>query len=307
MLKLIFSRFLQGIFVLLAISLLVFVLLAMAGGDALSALRDNPQISAETLARLERVYGLDRPLPVRYASWLADLLRGNLGQSIYFQTPVWSIIWPRLLRTAALALLALTFAWTVALTLGLAAAQRRGDWMDRLCNWVIMAGSSTPRLVLALLALALLSRVSWVQSHHFSDGNWVLRLLPPAFILSVPLMALFLAQTRTAIITALNKEFVRTARAKGLPERSLLWRHVLRPALNPLITLFGYSLGGLLSGSVIVEKVMNWPGLGQLSATAVQSRDLPLLMGVVLVASAATLTGNLLADVLLRLNDPRLR
>lgn len=306
MLKLILYRFLQGVFVLLVISLLVFVLLAAAGGDAVSALQDNPQVSEDTIARLRRVYGLDRPLMIRYASWLVELSRGSLGQSIHFHTPVWSVIWPRLLRTMALAVVALTIAWLIALVLGIMAARRSGAWIDRLCGAIILLAASAPRLVLALLALVFVTRTTLFQA-SFSDGPWLARLLPPAFILSVPLIALFLAQTRAAVGAALGEEFVRAARAKGLPESAVLLRHALRPALNPLITIFGYSLGGLMSGSVVVEKVMNWPGLGQLSVMAVQSRDTPLLMGIALVAAAATLAGNLAADLLLRMNDPRLR
>lgn len=315
MLKLIFSRLSQGIFVLLIISLLVFALLAASGGDAVSALQNNPQISEETVATLRHIYGLDRPLVIRYANWLAELARGNLGQSIYFQTPVWRIIRPRLLGTVELAVAALVISLLIALTLGIAAARRSNSWADRLCSLIVLLTSSTPRLALALITLAFIARTS-VFNHSFSaadsalglrDGIWFLRILPPACILSVPLIALFLAQTRTAIAGTLGEDFVRTARAKGLPERIVLLRHTLRPALNPLITTFGYSLGGLISGSVIVEKVMDWPGLGQLSVIAVQSRDVPLLMGVVLVASATVLAGNLLADILMRLNDPRLR
>jgi peptide/nickel transport system permease protein len=302
MLKLILSRLLQGVFVLLVISLLVFALLAAAGGDAVSALRDNPQVSEETIAALRRVYGLDRPLMTRYANWLTELARGSLGQSIYFQAPVWSVIWPRLLRTMALAAVAMAIACLISLSLGLAAARRSGSLIDRLCGAIILLAASTPRLVLSLFILALIARTAL-----FGDAMWLLRILPPAFILSFPLIALLLAQTRAAVGAALGEEFARTARAKGLPERAILLRHALRPALNPLITIFGYSLGGLMSGSVIVEKVMGWPGLGQLSVTAVQSRDAPLLLGVVLVASAAVLAGNLVADILLRLNDPRLR
>jgi peptide/nickel transport system permease protein len=129
----------------------------------------------------------------------------------------------------------------------------------------------------------------------------------PALVLSVPLLALFLAQTRECVTMALAQDHVQVARAKGLPEHSVLLRHVLRPALNPLISIFGFSLGGILSGSVIVEQVLDWPGLGQLSVVAVQSRDVPLLLGVVSVAATAVLLSNLLADLLLRWNDPRLR
>lgn len=303
MLKLILSRLTQGVFVLLIISLLVFALLAAAGGDAVSALRDNPQVSEETIDRLRHIYGLDRPLISRYASWLVEAARGSLGYSRFFQAPVWSVIWPRLLRTVALASVALLIAWLLSLSLGIAAARRAGSWVDRLCSVIILLAASTPRLVLALFALALIARTSLFDA---GAGVWLFRVLPPALILSVPLIALFLAQTRAAVSAALGEEFVRTARAKGLPERIILTRHALRPALNPLITIFGYSLGGVMSGSVVVETVMGWPGLGQLSVTAVQSRDVPLLLGVTLVAAAAVLIGNLLADILLHLNDPRL-
>ena len=174
-----------------------------------------------------------------------------------------------------------------------------------------MLGSSTPRLLLALAVLALAARVSWLKiggaTENLNMSEWLLRMLPAALVLSVPLIALFLAQTRAVVAEGLGREIAQTARAKGLPERTILWRHVLRPSLNPLIIVFGYSLGSVMSGSVIVEKVLGWPGLGDLSVIAVQSRDVPLLLGVVLVAATAVLIGNLLADILLRWNDPRLR
>lgn len=308
MLKLILHRLLQGILILLIISFLVFVLLASSGGDAVSALQTNQQTSEQTLATLRHIYGLDRPLPVRYAIWLSELAGGNLGQSFYFQSSVGSILWPRLLRTFALTVAALAIASLLAFSLGIAAAQRTGSLMDRLCSAIILVSASAPRLVLAILALSFLARTTLASSATGSGaGAWLLRLVLPAFILSVPLIALLLAQTRTAFRGALETEFIRTARAKGLPERLILLRHALRPALNPLITTLGYSFGGLMSGSVVVEQVMNWPGLGQLSVIAVQSRDVALLMGIVLVTSAAVLIGNLISDVLLRLNDPRLR
>jgi peptide/nickel transport system permease protein len=135
----------------------------------------------------------------------------------------------------------------------------------------------------------------------------ILNILLPALVLSMPLIALFLAQVRDGLGLALHEEFVRVARAKGLSERVVILRHALRAALNPLITIFGYCLGGLVGGSVIVETVLGWPGLGQLSVMAVRSRDVPLLMGVVLVTATAVIVGNLIADILLCLNDPRLR
>jgi peptide/nickel transport system permease protein len=134
-----------------------------------------------------------------------------------------------------------------------------------------------------------------------------LRIVPPAVVLCLPLVALFLAQTREGLSEALSRDFVRVARAKGLSERAVIMRHALRDALNPLITLFGYSFGSVVSGSVIVETVLGWSGLGSLSVRAVLTRDVPLLMGVVMVTATAVLVGNLLADIMLRLNEPRMR
>jgi len=163
--------------------------------------------------------------------------------------------------------------------------------------------SSTPRLVLALLTLAMITYIPYGNT----EAGRFLQLMLPTLVLSVPLTAILLAQMRGRVMEVYNEEFVRAARAKGTSERSILFRHVLRPSLNPLITISGYSLGGLIGGSVVVERVFSWPGLGHLSVTAVQSRDVPLLMGIVLVTATAVLAGNLLADILLRLNDPRLR
>jgi peptide/nickel transport system permease protein len=232
-----------------------------------------------------------------------------MGESFSFRAPVWTILWPRLLSTLSLSAVALLLAWAIALPLGLMAARRPRSLRDRLCGAVVMLASSTPRIVLALVALAFAARTSLfsVGGGAGDASNSLLNILLPAFVLSVPLIALFLAQVRDGLGEALREEFVQVARAKGLSERVVTLRHALRAALNPLITIFGYSLGGLVSGSVIVETVLGWPGLGFLSVLAVRSRDVPLLMGVVLVTSTAVLVGNLLADILLRFNDPRLR
>jgi len=165
--------------------------------------------------------------------------------------------------------------------------------------------------VLALLALALISSTPLMNvvgpTTNSGAGVWSFRVIPPAIILSVPLLALFLAQTRVAVREALDEEFVRVARARGAPEWMVLLRHALRPAAGPLITIFGLSLGSVISGSVVVETVMGWPGLGQLIVSAVEMRDIPLLLGVTLAAAAAVMAGNLAADILQRLNNPRLR
>lgn len=310
MLKLILFRLLQSVLVLLIISFLIFALLTRAGGDAVSMF-DNPRASEETNESIRRIYGLDRPLMERYRNWVAGAARGNLGDSLILHTPVLSLIWLPLLRTGVLAAGALLIAWLISLTLGIAAARRAGSLIDRLCSVVILITASTPRVVLAILALALISSTPLLNVAGPTTSSatevWSFRVIPPAIILSFPLVALFLAQTRVAIREALDEDFVRAARARGAPEWKVLLRHALRPALGPLIAIFGFSLGSAMSGSVVVETVMGWPGLGHLTISAVETRDIPLLLGATMVAVAAVMAGNLAADILQRLNNPRLR
>ena len=310
MLKLIIFRLLQGVMVLLIISFLIFALLTRAGSDAVTML-ENTRSSNETIESIRRIHGLDRPLMERYRNWLAEAARGDLGHSLVLQAPVWSLIRIPMLRTGVSATVALLIAWAFSLTLGISAARRPGSLIDRLCSVIILLASSTPPLVLALLALALIYStplMSVVGAPTGADtGVWSFRVIPPAVILSVPLFAAFLAQTRVAVKEALDEEFVCVARARGAPEWMVLLRHALRPAAGPLITIFGLALGDVMSGSVIVETVMGWPGLGQLTVSAVETRDIPLLLGATLTAAATVMTGNLAADILQRLNNPRLR
>jgi peptide/nickel transport system permease protein len=306
MLLLLLSRLAQAFVVLFAVTLLTFALLGAAGGDAVSAVYEDPRITPESLERLRAIHGLDRPFHVRYALWMGGALRGDLGQSFYYQTPVASLLAPRLARTLALGLASLLISLAVAFALGVASARRRGSWVDRLGAAVELTASSTPRIVLALVALVMAARWSLFESGgSVGAGATLMRFALAAVVLAVPLVAIFLGQVRDGLGEALREDFVQLARAKGLSERVVLLRHAMRAALNPVITVFGFSLGSLLSGSVIVETVLGWPGVGQLSVVAVRSRDVPLLMGIVLAASLAVLVGNLLADVLLRLNDPR--
>lgn len=310
MLKLILSRIGQGLVVLVVVSALTFALLAAAGGDALTALAAEPHVSASALAELRRVYGLDDPLAVRYARWLAGFARGQMGYSIHFNAPVSLIILPRLLRTLFVAALALLLAWAVALALGVQAARHPRSIWDRASEVLILLSASTPRLVVALVALAVAARTNLFTIGGTFEATAPLsltRALAPAVVLAAPLVALFLAQTRESLRAALAEDFVRVARAKGLTERAVVFRHAMRAALNPLITIFGYSLGSVVGGSVVAEYVLGWQGIGSLSVVAVLNRDVPLLMGVVVTTATAVLLGNLFADVLLRLNDPRLR
>jgi peptide/nickel transport system permease protein len=316
-LKLIAYRIAQTLVTLLLVTMLTFALLAAAGGDALNTLSDDPLASETTLRQMRHIYELDQPLPVRYWRWLSNTARGNLGESFFYHAPVSGLLLPRLLNTAIIAFIALVIAWGVALSLGMIAARSEGSWVDRFCEFIILLSASTPRIVLALAMLALASGTSWLilgsspsneKSVNMASGSaYFLRALIPALVLAAPLVALFMAQVREGVRQALGEDFVLVARAKGLGEGDILIRHALRAALNPLITIFGYSLGGVMSGSVIVETILGWQGLGALSVVAVRSRDVPLLLGIVMLTATAVFAGNLLADILLHLNDPRLR
>ncbi len=289
---------------LLVVSAITFVLLSAAGGDAFSGLRDNPQISDKTIEHLRSVYGLDQPWPVRYGKWLAGALRGDLGESIHFRVSVGGLIWTRFLNTLLIAAVALFAAVVISLLLSILSVRYRNKTLDAFIEALILLTSSTPRIVLALLALALTVRFSGLAAN--AQTGSLPSILLASIVLAAPLISIFLAQAKEGLVKAMNEDFVQYARAKGLGEWAVIRRHALRAALNPFLTLFGLSLGGLLGGSVIVETVLGWPGIGSLIVTAVRTRDVPVVMGVVLVASSAVWFGNTVAEFLQMLNDKRI-
>jgi peptide/nickel transport system permease protein len=318
-LRLVLKRLAVAVPTLLLISAVTFALIGAAPGDALSALTQDPRVSQETVARLRAEYGLDRPLLARYGLWLKGALGGDLGTSLGERLPVTQLIGARLGNTLKLALAATLIALLVALPLGAWAAVKRGSWVDRAAGAFSLVSVSTPRIVLAIVALVFAARtglfpIGNVRSLGVKD-DWSLasfadglhHLILPALVMSLPLAAVYLRQARAGLIEALRADFIRTARAKGLSEGKVVWKHAARVAAGPLITLFGYALAALLSGSVIVETVMSWPGVGQLTVNAVRGRDIPVLMGVVMLAAVMMILGNLLADVLHLVADPRLR
>lgn len=305
MLQLVIRKLVQGILMLVIVSALTFTLLSSAGGDALTGLRDNPQISEQTIENLKRVYGLDRPFAERYGSWLAGAARGDLGESFSFRVPVSTLIRPRFLNTAIMGLAALAIAAAIAFSLSILSARYRSPMLTGAVETVVLLTASTPRMVLALLALVITLWFS-LSAPAAGEINFA-QLMRGAIVLSVPLISLFLAQLRDGLADAMNEDFVRLARAKGLSEWAVITRHALRAALNPFLTISGLSLGGLLGGSVIVETVLGWPGIGALMVAAVRGRDIPLVMGIVLIASAAVWFGNTVAEFMQFVNDKRLR
>jgi len=287
---------------LIAVSAIAFTLLSAAGGDALTTLRDNPQVSPETVERLKAIYGLDRPLPVRYFTWVGRAVSGDMGESFTYRTPVGGLVLNRLANTATIGLFALLIAVAVSTTLAYLVVRSRNSLLDTVAEFIVLVTASTPRIVLSLVALLLL-----VSFGGMAVSTRSALILPVASaVLSFPLIAVFLTQMKGELSGAMKLNFVQLARAKGLSERLVIMKHACREALNPLISIAGISLGGIAGGSVVVETVLGWPGIGALAVTAVRGRDVSLVMGIAVIASGAVWLGNTIAEVFQMVNDRRI-
>ena len=288
---------------ILIVSAVTFALLGLAGADALTQLRDNPQISTETIERLRSVYGLDQPMPIRYVRWLSGAVTGDLGESTYFRVPVSGLLRTRSVSTFLLGIAAFAIALTIAVTLSLIGVRYNSPPIAAFIDLLILVTASTPRIVLALVALAISVRLT----ASAMDSSSVVLFWLAALALSAPVISALLAQFYGELRRTMQEDFITLARAKGLNETAVILRHAVRPALNPVLTIAGLSLGGVLGGSVIVESVLGREGLGTLMVTAVRVRDLPLVMGIVLFTSTAVWLGNALGELLQAVNDKRIR
>jgi peptide/nickel transport system permease protein len=306
-------RLLHGLLLLVGVSLLSFLFADLAPGDYFSQLRTDPRVSAETVAALRAQYGLDRPLPVRYAAWVASVLRGDFGYSLAYNSPVGPLLWARVRATLLLTGTATLLAWLIALPLGIWNATARGTWGDSVSKVVLSFLLAIPDLLLAIVFLMLA-----VETGYFPTGGMVSpgpeRVLDVAWHLVLPVAVLVLGMlptlvrhVRASMAEAIDSPFALSARAQGIPRRRLLFRHLLPAAANPLISLFGFSLGTLLSASLLIEVVMGWPGLGPLFLEAIMARDFALVLAVVMLSASFLVVGNLLADILLYRMDPRIR
>jgi peptide/nickel transport system permease protein len=282
-------------------------------------MRLNPQIAAATLNGLRAQYGLDRPMPERYLRWANSVVHGNLGFSFAYNSPVAPLLWPRARNTLLLTASATCIAWLIALPLGVWSAERRGRLPDRALAWTTAGLMVVPDLALALGLLALVARSGWLPTGGMSstslDGlpfhrkllDIVLHMLLPVTVLVASALPLLLRHIRSAVAEVLEAPFLRVAEGHGIGRFRLLYRYALSAAANPLITLFGFSIGALLSGSLLVEVVMSWPGLGPFLLEAILARDLYVVIGGVLLSTVFLVAGNFLADVLLYWADPRIR
>ncbi len=297
---------------LLFVSVLVFLVVRILPGDP-ALLILGVESSPETLARLRESMGLNRPLPVQYVEWLAHALRGDLGRSIQYDVPVGNLIVTRLPVTVPLTLMAAAFMLTAALPLGLYAATRHRRGGDYLAMIVSQLGIAVPSFWSGLLLILFFSvHLGWVRAGGFdgwADGLWpgIRSLLLPAAALGFFQAAVLVRATRSAVLDVLREDYVRTARAKGVAERSVLAKHTLRNAMIPIVTVAGIQLGQLMAGSIVLESVFALPGLGRLALGAISARDLPVVQGVTLFVASCIVLINFAVDLAYGLLDPRIR
>lgn len=304
---------------ILGITFFSFMIISLAPGDFLTTMSQNPQITTETIEGLRIKFGLDQPWYIQYAKWLWNVLHLDFGYSFANQVPVFTLIGQRMFNTFILALSAALFAWGLSIPLGIISAVKQNTWIDRSASFVSFIGLSIPEVFFALIMVFFAAKTGWfpvggmksIDFEYMSYPAQIIDLLHhlilPTIVLGSISMAGRMRQMRANLLDTLLQDYVQTARAKGLSEREVILKHALRNAINPLITLFGFTLARLLSGAFLVEVVMSWPGLGRLTLDALFARDLYLVMGSLIMASVMLILGNLTADILLALSDPRIQ
>jgi peptide/nickel transport system permease protein len=305
-------RLAQLVPTLVLVSMLIFGLQQLLPGDPAKILAGEEQ-DPQVVAYLRQKLHLDEPLPVRYAYWVRGVVHGDLGESIRNQEPVLQLVAQKLPVTAELALIAMTIALVIGIPAGIVSAVGRGTAWDWGANVFALWGISTPNFWLGILLILLFAvNLGWLPASGYVSPFEDLRanlaaMIMPAFVLGNAIAAVLMRHTRSAMLQVLSADYVRTARAKGLSERTVVLKHALRNALTPVITLGALELGTLLSGAVLTEQVFTIPGFGKLIVDAVFNRDYAVVQGVVLVTATAYMLLNLLADIAYVAVNPRLR
>jgi peptide/nickel transport system permease protein len=312
-------RLLQMIPILFGITLITFVIIN-AAGSPLTSLEFNPRVRPEDIERIRGNLGLDRPLHERYFVWVSNVLQGDLGLSLINYRPVTERIQEVLFNTLLLSGLSLLISLLIAVPLGIYAAVHRNSFIDRIVNILAVAGYAVPTVWLGLLLIILFSvkfdewgfyalPVGGVRDLRDDGGlaDRIEHLILPLTALVIPQVAVWLFYIRSNMLEVIRQDYVRTAAAKGLRSKTVLYRHAFRNALIPLVTLLGLTLPDLFAGALIVENIFAYPGMGRLSITAINDKDHTLVMGITLVFAFLVIIGNLLADLLYAVVDPRIR
>jgi len=298
--------------------MLAFVLIDLAPGEYFQAMRLNPRISRETVAALRIEYGLDQPLPTRYARWLGSLSRGDLGFSFAYNSRVWPLLRTRIGNTLILTVTALVCSWLIAIPIGIWMASRAGRWQDRISGVGTTLLQGTPDVLIGLGVLALALRVRWLPTGGMytpaasAEGlgkakDLVLHLALPVVALTAGMLPVLVRHVRSAMLEVLDAPFITAARGHGISRYRQLFGCALPAAANPLISMFGISVGALLSGSLLIECIMSWPGVGPMLLEAIMQRDPYIVVAVVLFSTLFLVAGSLCADVFLYIADPRIR
>jgi len=325
MLKYIVRRMLSLVVILLGVSIIVFMLVHLAPGDPVRIMLGEDATEAD-VERLNRIYGFDRPLPMQYLIWLGNALQGDLGTGIRSQLPVTLLIFERMPATIELALWSLVLAVGVGIPLGVLSAVRRNSWIDFGSMFAALVGVAAPNFWVGLILLSQIAlHVPWLpigsRGPSFPDAiiaivtqfDFVVLwdhfryVLLPALALGTSIMALITRLTRSSLLEVLNRDYVRTARAKGLRGITVVYGHALKNALLPVVTVVGVQFGALLGGAIVIEVVFAWPGVGRLIVSAISQRDFPVVQGSVLMLAVVFAVANLLVDLSYSLINPRIR
>jgi len=297
-------RLIQSVVVVWGVSVLVFFLLRLAPGDPVTLLLVE-SASPEQIAAAKAKWGLDQPIPVQYAVFLGRALRGDLGDSLFFQEPAIEVLMERMPATLQLSAAALFFSLIVAIPIGLLSALKRDTFWDYLGTGLAMVGQAIPPYWLGIMLILVFSvALGWFPT---SGRGTPSHLVLPAITLGSVLMALVTRLVRSGMLDVLGEDYVRTARAKGLRERAVIIRHALRNILIPLVTVIGLQLGALFGGAVITESIFAWPGVGRLALQSINARDYPMVQASVLVISVVYVFLNLAVDLIYVYLDPRIR
>jgi peptide/nickel transport system permease protein len=297
--KFFFRRLIQLIPLLIGISLISFFVMHLAPGDP-TALFIDPNVDPQELARVRANWGLDQPIPVQYIKWLWNAIRLDFGRSYMTGQPVIGEIAERLPNTLILMISSYILTLLICIPVGVYSAVKKGGWFDNTFTVLSFAGMSIPTFWVGLMLMLLFAvQLDWLPA----TGNLVL----PLITMTIGSLAGLTRYQRAAMLEVLNQDFIRTARAKGLPERVVIFKHALRNALIPIVTIMGLSLPDLFGGAFIIETIFAWPGMGRLGVQAIFSRNYPLIMGIVMFSALLIVLGNLLADIGYALVDPRIR
>ena len=294
------------------VAVFVFLLVRLTTGDP-AAIIAGDAATSQQVAEIRAKLGLERPIPQQFVIWLGNILTGDLGESFFFKKPVAELIVDRLEPTAALAVCTVLLAVAIAVPLGVTAAYRQGTWIDRFVMGLSVLGFSVPAFVIGYALIYVFAiQLGWLPVQGYQRlgegfGGFIERLMLPSLTLSVIFVALIARITRTSVLEVLGADYVRTARAKGLGDLSVLLRHALRNAAVPIVTVIGLGIALLIGGVVVTESVFSIPGLGRLTVDAVLARDYPTVQAVVLLFSFAYVLINLLVDLSYTVLDPRIR